>query len=446
MLTRACSSGAERRQPRPFLRKNRYLAEKSPHHVPLPSHPVPPACRGGRRRGRTPRSGLRPRGAYDDRCPRPGDAGTALRSHRDGHQRSGHAARRDGKEPQRPLGGVCVRQDLPRLGDARGAVRRLPDLQPTLRSRRIFGIHRRRHGDRRAADRPGDRPRRAGRHGLPRRHDHLQRIGLPDAGRRPAGGAAAAAARGRGARQPHLCRRQGGPPHLCRRPQPLRAADRGGAHRPAGRRCPARAHLRGAESRGKTYGQRHGPQREGHGRGDAVETRRRAGRRALGLGGRKPRKGLLGTPRSAPRRGHAALPPQRTGELAGRSPELEGRERPGADRAVGPHHPCEEDVGGALARIPAGRHDVGLELRPLRPRPQQFGRALADRIFPDGRLHALRQREPLGIGIDGPELQLFKHDHAPAGAPHLRGTGGRQPRLQRGAAPARSSASTGRRP
>lgn len=35
MLTRACSSGAERRQPRPFLRKIRYLAGKIA--VPCPA-------------------------------------------------------------------------------------------------------------------------------------------------------------------------------------------------------------------------------------------------------------------------------------------------------------------------------------------------------------------------------------------------------------------------
>ena len=207
--------------------------------------------------------------------------------HAAGHDRQGGFLPYHGRLPLRP--------DFPRLGRPGGHLRGLQAVQKTLRKHRIPGTDRGQNGGRRTVDRAGRGRRAAGRHGLPGRHDGLQRGGVQNHGRRQFRGAAETAAGRRDQGQQDLRRRAGGQTGADRREKPLRLENLLRTHRPRSLGRPERAGLRGFQPRGKAPGGQHGRKGEGDGRRNQVEARLHPGRESGGHARREPRKGVLGS-------------------------------------------------------------------------------------------------------------------------------------------------------
>ena len=239
---------------------------------------------------------LRPAGAHGRHGRGQGDARPAAGRHGLDRQPGRHAAGNDRQGGFLPHHGrLPLRPDFPRLGRPGGHLRGLQAVQKTLRKHRIPGTDRGQNGGRRTVDRAGRGRRAAGRHGLPGRHDGLQRGVVQNHGRRPFRGAAETAAGRRDQGQQDLRRRAGGQTGADRREKPLRLENLLRTHRPRSLGRPKRAGLRGFQPRGKAPGGQHGRKGEGDGRRNQVEARLHPGRESGGHARREPRKELLGS-------------------------------------------------------------------------------------------------------------------------------------------------------
>lgn len=239
---------------------------------------------------------LRPAGAHGRHGRGQGDARPAAGRHGLDRQQGRHAAGNDRQGGFLPYHGrLPLRPDFPRFGRPGGHLRGLQAVQKTLRKHRIPGTDRGQNGGRRTVDRAGRGRRAAGRHGLPGRHDGLQRGVVQNHGRRPFRGAAETAAGRRDQGQQDLRRRAGGQTGADRREKPLRLENLLRTHRPRSLGRPERAGLRGFQPRGKAPGGQHGRKGEGDGRRNQVEARLHPGRESGGHARREPRKGLLGS-------------------------------------------------------------------------------------------------------------------------------------------------------